>query len=239
MFENYIIKSSKSYIFLFDKSFCDKLQERLISSVEQRWNRLSDIVGLKVTEWEKPYYLFDNVNESGRVWGRTYNRLIKCCVRNNDINDMPMIHEEAHMISYQKWGRFPYSWSEGFAELIVDLYYNRIEYLTGRKGEIINIEYKKHISEIMYLLTMDDQKYFALARKNHIFYAQSMASLIYYIIAVKGIEQVERLSFMLKENEFTSLHNFIENEVLMQWIEWLDKESRNPNPMEKVISKIS
>lgn len=226
MFKNYNVRVSERYLFLFDKRFDYSIQETLITNINQRFEKLSQVIQLKDIKWKKTYYSFELIFENEKISGQAYDGMIKCRIPNGYIEEMPMIHEEAHVITYQKWGKLPYAWSEGFAEYIVAMHNGKIDLLTGKSGDILKLKYRPYIEEIIYTLIHDDRDYFNHVRCHRIFYAMSLASIIYYIGIVNGKEEIERVVALVKNNCPEKLSFYLREKVMYEWLEWLDEKRR-------------
>lgn len=224
MFENYNVKVSEKYLFLFDKRFDYSIQEELMTNINHRFDKLSQVIQLDCIKWKKPYYIFDLIFDNETISGRAYDGIIKCRIPNGYTKDMPMIHEEAHMITFYKWGKLPYAWSEGLAEYIVAIYNGDIDLLTGKAGDIINIKYRPYVEEIINSLIHDDWEYFNYIRSHNIFYAMSLASIIYYIELVNSKEEIEYVVALVKNNCPEKLDCYLRDSVLFEWFAWLDEE---------------
>ncbi|GFH96863.1 hypothetical protein IMSAGC003_03429 [Lachnospiraceae bacterium] len=221
MLEKGNVKIGKAYCYIFDKQFPNDFCKTLMYDCEKRFRELGDIVELSFSEWKRPFYVFELAEDNEAVSGKTYDRLIKCRIHIGYEGEMPMVHEEAHMIAFQKMGQMPYAWSEGFAEYIVAKYLGGIEQLGGKYGNYTDLDYSSGIEVILYCLTHDDQKLFDYLRKNNILYAMSLASIIFFIESEMGKHQLAQVQSLITKGLFEELNVLLTEKVIYQWVSWV------------------
>lgn len=226
MFERGNVKIGEAYCYIFDKQFPKDLCKKLMYDCEERHRELGNIVGLSFSEWNRPYYVFELAEENEAVSGKTYDGLIKCRIHIGHEGEMPMVHEEAHMVAFQKMGRMPYAWSEGFAEYIVARYLGGIDQLGGKYGDYTGLNYNANVEVILYCLTHDDRELFNYLRKNNIFYAMSLASIIFFIDAEMGEHQLAQVQLLITKGLFEELYTLLTEKVIYQWSSWVKNIKR-------------
>lgn len=217
---------SEHYIFWFDKKFTDARKETLVNRCESRFSELVQIIEPVNDKWKRAYYLFDLADNEDGVKGQTYKEAIKCNITLNYKKELPMVHEEAHMIVHQMIGEMPYAWSEGYAEYIVSMWQNNIAFLRGEKASFARLEYRKNTAQILDVLTVEDRELFNYFRGNDIFYAMSLASIIYFTNKILGKKIFENMQGFILKHEYANLKKFLKNEIFFQWLNWIEFNNR-------------
>jgi len=228
MFKNCDIKIGKRYIYVFDKRFSSYMQTKMMNDCEQRFLELVNTIDLTSCSWKRPYYLFETIEEKEEVSGQAYDGMIKCRIRLNHEGEMPMVHEEAHMVLYQNLGQMSYAWSEGFAEYMVAKRSNEIDLLSGKYGDYLKLDYRSNIESIIYSLTHEDREFFNQLRWNNIFYSMSLASIIFYIESELGKDQLKYIESLIRSGLYDKLGNFISKKVIYQWLNWIEHNKIHP-----------
>lgn len=222
MLENKVIKAGKYYIYVFEKCFDNEFMQSLIVAGEQRFLKLKDIVCPGFQAWKRPYYIIEATEKEPR--GYAYSGMIKCQIPVGHKEDLPMVHEETHMITFQMLGEMSYAWSEGFAEYYVCILKGSTGYLEGENADFAKLRSRDYYNDILYSLTHENTEHFNWLRWNNIFYSMSLASFIHFVRVKLGEEGFQSLLKMVIEKNYIELDLFLKEEI-NKWFDWIEKQN--------------
>ncbi len=221
---NYDVRKTKYFILLIDKRIENCCAAFLAKSIDMRYEKLLSFF-VQTKAYEKKNYIKYTLNWSsdGTISGKSFIDNLICNINDQSlITEMPMVHEEAHLVVYNKWGVLPLFWSEGLSEYAVLKYKNKLDsYLTELIiSNIVDLDEKKVIDLFCYY--SDDM--FNYLRRSGKIYSLSACCLFDFIITHYGINLVNDYALFLQQGRHREFEQaFKKSEIFYNWKEYIEQ----------------
>lgn len=151
--------------------------------------------------------------------GKTTTKGISCTVPMHSELEIPFIHEEAHAVALNEWGRLPSFFAEGLA------YYIELRIRDRKSAGCVSREQECHFAREF----IDDCTDFEVLYTDPLFWSQRLkgfsmyavaSSFIHFYVSAYGWEEAHRLLHRInKDPEF--LKQYIQNDWKKLKLRWL------------------
>ena len=217
----YNVSKTRYFLFFIDKRIETTRSYLLMNQITQRYEVMSNFFreSSALDEGEPYTRYIINWNSDGGISGRSYINKVVCNInRQSYFSDMPMIHEEAHLVVYKKWGVLPLFWSEGLSEYVVLKYKNKLHsYLIDAiRDNVLSLDEKTVIDLFCYY----SDNMFNYWRRVGRIYSLSACSLFHFILSRYGISLINTYILLIQQGKHQELEQvFRESQVFYQWKE--------------------
>lgn len=218
-----VIKTS-NYFFIFKDSSPKEWLDKLPIEAEERWIRIRNMFNLEENTMSKrPFIYLVSHGEGLECYGSTTTKGISCTAPVDSALEIPFIHEEAHAVALNEWGRLPSFFSEGLAYYIeLRLRGRQSEGCVSKKQE--SLFAREYITECTdFTAFYNDSLFWSLRSRGYSMYAVA-SSFIHFYVSTFGWEKAHRL-FHQTYKDHRYLGHFIQREwkeLKSGWLEFIN-----------------
>lgn len=219
IYDHYTIKRKNNFLILLDKKIDNSKINFLVKSIHKRYVEMSKIFAefSKNNDDKKYTKYIINWSKDGKISGKCYTDILICTISDQSfISEMPMIHEEAHLVVYNSWGVLPLFWAEGLSEYLVLKYKNNLDnYLIENIiDNIVELDEKK-VSDLFCYYSDNMFNYW---RRCGYIYSLTACSLFEFIIKEYGMNFLNNCVLFIQNGKNRELENlFKESEIFCKW----------------------